>query len=71
MDYLNKFESIRKFDIDTEIMSNRNKKAGTEVVAYFIWLNGLSPIKLSETISLMANGYYLEKKDFEYFGETI
>lgn len=52
-------------------MSNRNKKAGTEVVAYFIWLNGLSPIKLSETISLMANGYYLEKKDFEYFGETI
>ena len=52
-------------------MANRNKKAGTEVIAYFIWLNGLSPIKFSQTFSFVTNGYYLERKDFDYFGSTI
>lgn len=45
-------------------MSNKNKKTGAEVISYFIWLNGLSPIKFSETISYLENGYFLEKKDF-------
>jgi len=34
-------------------------------------MNSLSPVKLSETISFLTNGYYLTKKDFDYFGETI
>lgn len=66
-----KFENIRKFAIDMEIFSNVNKKNGAEVISYFIWLNGLSPIKLSETISFISKGYYLDKKDFDYFNHNI
>lgn len=34
-------------------------------------MNSLSPIKFSETVSFLVNGYYLEKKDFDYFGNVV
>lgn len=53
------------------ILSNRNKRNGTEIISYLIWLDGLNPMKLADFINVATKGYALDKKDFDFFGRIF
>ena len=68
---LNEFEQKRYKDIQEVIKSNCRKKQMFEYVSDFIWLNGKSPIKISELLSKLFYGYCLFKSDHEFFNACI
>jgi hypothetical protein len=58
-------------DIDLLILSNRNKKNGTEILSYLVWLDGLNPMKLADFINFATKGFALDKKDFDFFAHMF
>jgi hypothetical protein len=53
------------------IISNRNKKNGTEFISHLIWLDNLVPLKLADFINFATKGYTLDKKDFDFFAKIF
>lgn len=70
-DYLDKFEDKRLKKIKNEINSNKFKSNSVELTSYLIWMNKMSPIKISETYSFFKNGYWLDSNDFQTFFEIF
>lgn len=64
---LSKFEQKRDRDIEEVIKSNQKKNKMFDYVSDIVWLNAKSPIKISELLSEISNGYSLFSSDLKYF----
>lgn len=65
------FEEHRAKDIRQVIESNCRKKKMFDFVSDFVWLNGKSPIKLSELLQTIQKGYSLFSSDLQFINECL
>lgn len=65
------FEAKRLRDIKYVIESNLRKKKMFDYLSDFIWLNGKSPIKISEVLAKISNGYALNADDSDLMQSCV
>ncbi len=65
------FEEQRSKDIHQVIDSNCRKKKMFDFVSDFVWLNGKSPLKLSELLQTIQKGYTLFSSDLGFIKECL
>jgi hypothetical protein len=68
---MEKFETKRLDELKDEIDSNCRKKKLFDYLSDLIWLNSKSPLKLSETMSKISNGYALYEQDHEFMHKCL
>ena len=69
--WLQNFENWRLREIKSAIQDNSKKNQKANFLGTVIWLNSLSPLKISETFSYFTKGYYLNAEDFLIFYRTL
>lgn len=68
---MEKFETKRLNELKEEIDSNQRKKRLFDYLSDLIWLNSKSPLKISETMSKISNGYALYEQDHEFIHKCL
>jgi len=68
---MDEFEKQRRKDISQVIESNCRKKKTFDFVSDFVWLNGKSPIKLSELLQTIQKGYSLFSSDLGFINQCL